>query len=224
MKNKCHLLIPFFISFLLGVTIVLLFWPKKEEGKKVEETSSSLGQEKEAGKDKVDAVPTILAEPIRKTPTIEAPPFERLPKETPTVNPSPVSSPLTRSSEDDIKGVAVLPTHPYFQPSVEDPQKTVTAFLEAAKEGNRENFKYFLNSDARRNESIHLVPQGWDGHLGSAAIIDKMKGDANTIKVVVSFYKGKDTSESPVEKIGYFLVKSFEKWLIFDTVREGEND
>lgn len=220
MKNKYHLLIPFFITFILGITIVLLFWLKKEEGKKAEEISSSLGQEKEAAKDKVDAVPTILAELIRKTHTIETPPFEGLPKETPTVNPSSVSSPSTRSSEDDIKGVAVLPTHPYFQPSLEDSQKTVEFFLEAAKEGNAENFKYFLNSDARRNESIHLVPQGWDGHLGSAAIIDKIKGDANTIKIIVSFYKGKDTSESTFEKIGYFLVKSFDKWLIFDTVIE----
>lgn len=46
-----------------------------------------------------------------------------------------------------------------------------------------------------------------------------MKGDTKTVKVVVSFYKGKDLN-NPVEKIGYFLVKSFGKWLIFDTVSE----
>ena len=213
MKSKRYL-IPFFLSFLIGAATFFL-WIKREEAKKGTTVPQILevSHEQEEVEDEEIALPTeMLVEPTREEPTI-----------TPTRTAGPVTETEFLSevqSDSIIKGVEPPPTHPYYQPSSDDPEKTIEAFLKAAKKGDPENFKYFLNSEARRNETIHLVPEGWDGILGTAIIEGRMKGDARTVKVIVAFYKGRDLNVAPVEKIGYFLVKSFGKWLIFDTVLE----
>ena len=213
-------LLVLFLFLLLGIVTIFLLIKKEEVRKSIAPSSvSEKSQESSSKADKEKNREPKLAESEKVTPAVEAGSSQNK-AQIAADNPDVLFA--DEGTEGNIKGVKPPPFHPRYQPSSEDPQKTIEIFLEAASAGNPENFQYFLNSEARRNENIRLVPKGWNGSLGTAVVGEKMRGDGNTVKIAVSFYEGKDTNATPIEKIGYFLVKSLGKWLIFDTVLEKE--
>jgi hypothetical protein len=205
---RTRYLLPFFLSFLIGVVSFLL-WAKRKEVEKLGVVSPiwEIRQQEE----KSEKTKEKSGGPTGTTPTAEIiPPVENTPS-TDMGNEELLSS---------SRRVLPPPTDPNYQPSPESPKKTVEAFLKAANEGTLENFQYFLSFEARNNPKIHFAPEGWSGQVGEAVIGEETRGDAGTIKIVVTFYKGNKNEGIILEKIGYFLVKSFGKWLIFDTVIE----
>ncbi len=218
MEKKRYLII-FLLSFLLGMGV--FFWAKKEVLKESKQTLKPLEMDQniENGEKKGEAnEPAISKEPTKTTSTIGTSPPKDIGDKRDFESPT---GSLPKNQNIASPGrVIPPPTHPSYQPSSQDPQKTIEAFLQAAVEGNPENFQYFLSFEARNNSKIHLVPGGWSGELGMAVTKEQVKGDANTVKIIVAFYKGKSEISGLLEKIGYFLGQSFGKWLIFDTVVE----
>jgi hypothetical protein len=112
------------------------------------------------------------------------------------------------------------PTSSVWQPSEVSPQKTMEEFLKAVSEGDPANYPYFLNFEARNNQSLYLVPANWNGQRDTFLVTDEMRADGETYKITMTYYKGQIEEANPLGKIGYFLVYSFNKWLIFDTTKE----
>ncbi len=219
MKVK-NLLFPFLFSFSLGVGISTFVIKRETSEIRVPPQSQEINSKKENSRknNQEEISQTQPTQAQEKSSIIKTNSTSSVNE---TVNFDSSTIPSAEADLINSSGRMILPppTNSLYQPSSEDPQKTIEAFLQAVKEGNADNFQYFLNFEARNNKEIHLIPAGWSANNGTAVISDQMKGDAGTKKITVSFYRGKET-EGVTERIGYFLVKSFGKWLIFETVVE----